>query len=1010
MLTRRALVLALAAASFACTDAKQDGAPEELVTVALYSPPRDPQNCAAPPAAPSIPLPNDVALQRVHTLPDGLQKELLLSFIGNGGWPSDQATPITLPIFRRTRNAATGAYVAAVGPSGLDTTTLDETRVAVLRIEGTTVERVPFTASYTAPAAGAPAGTPGVLRITPTGSRWAAGSQFVAAIRGGDHGVKTSNGTPLGADSPIALIAPDKDLSIKEYQPLGAIPDSACSAPGTADEIATLETLRRLYGQPQQWGQVADVPTCTDVAGGAPCWLPGEPPAAKPSAFDAVATVFPHEEIASIQTFSTSGGTRPVTDAAGGTVPLPSDFLLDPTTGKVRNVPAFGAAAAGLATLDGFSTTATHLVPLSGPVSAAPASVNGNNLRIYELTPGGPVKLRDQSALPGNTPQIVTQPPQFNSDVGGQPVTTTLALAPAVPLPVNPTTVVPVPPLKERTRYLVIVTNDVLDVAGAPLKRSTLMDILFTLESPIYSNGGTPSDPSDDINYAAGLGLSNADAAGLQAMRDGLSPALTALGLKSCSGGARCAVLAYTVTTQSNTGVSLQLAAAPYSVEVGGGQAVFTPTAATPVSAPPGVPTASVAGFYSVTFNSVDAIDKTTGALRPTLAADLADPAVLPTLLAPLTALVAVPEAAAVPACPSPPFPAGARCAKVVIFGHGLNGSKETLFAVASSLASQGFIAAAIDFPLQGSRNWCSANSDCTTDGTADGVCTPFEGANQGDATPPGLCTEGVPRAAPSRYFITSNFFRTRDAFRQNVLDQSALALALSRPPASQGIPQPPGNPFTAVLPAGVITDPSAVYYEGLSLGSIAGTSVVATNPRISRTVLSVGGGTVTDVFTQSPAFAESVDALFATLIPGYTRAAITPGDPAFDPAIAQSYVRTLSVAKWILDPADPLNYAVHVRTSPLPDLLANPNGSVPQTAKETFSQMALGDTVVLNPFSIVLNSLTAGNTVTYVDTDPAGGPVPHGMLAQIPEVQVDAAQYLVDTTFPASPRAVPVP
>ena len=71
---------------------------------------------------------------------------------------------------------------------------------------------------------------------------------------------------------------------------------------------------------------------------------------------------------------------------------------------------------------------------------------------------------------------------------------------------------------------------------------------------------------------------------------------------------------------------------------------------------------------------------------------------------------------------------------------------------------------------------------------------------------PEGVCSGGsFPLPAGSRYFITANFFRTRDAFRQNVLDQSALALAISRPPQTASgapYPQPSANPFTAALPA----------------------------------------------------------------------------------------------------------------------------------------------------------------------------------------------------------------
>ena len=90
----------------------------------------------------------------------------------------------------------------------------------------------------------------------------------------------------------------------------------------------------------------------------------------------------------------------------------------------------------------------------------------------------------------------------------------------------------------------------------------------------------------------------------------------------------------------------------------------------------------------------------------------------------------------------------------------------------------------------------------------------------------------------------------------------------------------------------------------------------MAANPRFSRTVLNVGGGTIVDIFTTSPAFASSLAALLQGL-------GIAPGTAA--------YVQFLQAAKSILDPADPVNFAGHLVGAPLPNLLANPNGSVAQ-------------------------------------------------------------------------------
>ena len=319
-------------------------------------------------------------------------------------------------------------------------------------------------------------------------------------------------------------------------------------------------------------------------------------------------------------------------------------------------------------------------------------------------------------------------------------------------------------------------------------------------------------------------------------------------------------------------------------------------------------------------------------------------------------------------------------------------------------------MAAAIDFPLHGSRNWCATNSDCAVPGTgAVGTCTLFTGgAGQGDSSPPGVCSGGsVPTTAASRYFISANFFRTRDAFRQDVLDVGALVLALDRPPT---LPAPAGNPFTAQLPAGLLVHPLEVNYEGLSLGSLVGTSVLAVNSRMTRGALSVGGGTIADFFTNSPAFEPSVVQLFTGLLADqldgqtFSFDMIDPTNDAFNLGVAEAYLQTLDVAKWILDPAEPVNYAVNVIQQPLPNLLANPDGSVPQPPKAAYAQIAQNDQVIPNPFNLLLDSLIGGDQTLYT-----GAGATHAMLATVPQVQIDAAGFLaVPPTIPPTTRNLP--
>src|SRR5207237_1946143 len=111
----------------------------------------------------------------------------------------------------------------------------------------------------------------------------------------------------------------------------------------------------------------------------------------------------------------------------------------------------------------------------------------------------------------------------------------------------------------------------------------------------------------------------------------------------------------------------------------------------------------------------------------------------------------------------------------------------------------------------------------------------------------------------------------------------------------------------------------------------------VAANPRIGKASLSVGGATITDIFTNSPAFAPSVTALLAGL-------GIAPGTPAF--------LQFVQVAKWVLDPADPLNYAANLSAQTLPSPLS---GNAAPAPRKIMMQLSNCDRTVPNPFNLEL-------------------------------------------------------
>ncbi|MEO7731381.1 MAG: hypothetical protein ABIY55_10435, partial [Kofleriaceae bacterium] len=275
------------------------------------------------------------------------------------------------------------------------------------------------------------------------------------------------------------------------------------------------------------------------------------------------------------------------------------------------------------------------------------------------------------------------------------------------------------------------------------------------------------------------------------------------------------------------------------------------------------------------------------------------------------------------------------------------------MLSVADSNAAAGMVTVAIDAAKHGDRSFCTSGPASATTGCNGGAAcvTALPAGAQGDANPPGSCgaagffkrplnpaavgaTDGIP-AVSGNFLVTSNFFRTRDTMRQDLIDESQLVHTLAFVPT--GAP-PTGNAvFDYMVARGVIIDPATIYYSGQSLGAIQGAMNVATNPRISKAVLNVGGGTLVDVFTNSPAFATQVNALLAGL-------GIVRGTAGF--------LQFLVVAKTVLDPADPINFVGHITADTLPNLLTG--GTMAQTPKKVLAQIAFCDGTVPNPFNFI--------------------------------------------------------
>ena len=190
----------------------------------------------------------------------------------------------------------------------------------------------------------------------------------------------------------------------------------------------------------------------------------------------------------------------------------------------------------------------------------------------------------------------------------------------------------------------------------------------------------------------------------------------------------------------------------------------------------------------------------------------------------------------------------------VVVFGHGLGGSRHDVLNIAEPITAQGYALVAIDMWGHGSRftatdlgNNLGAKENFTGDpGLVDGF---------GDDT--GL-------SAYLDFFEGFlNIGAIRDSLRQSTLDFSRVAQLIQTNPNLAALSGPYGQ--TPKL------DPTRVAYLGQSFGTIIGANLSAIEPSIGLYVLNApGGGIIDHIFPNSPYIAD-IALPFAELLYGAT-------------------------------------------------------------------------------------------------------------------------------------------
>lgn len=250
---------------------------------------------------------------------------------------------------------------------------------------------------------------------------------------------------------------------------------------------------------------------------------------------------------------------------------------------------------------------------------------------------------------------------------------------------------------------------------------------------------------------------------------------------------------------------------------------------------------------------------------------------------------------------PASPAPAGGYPA--VVFGHGLGSSKKTLLAIGPQLTipqaalgfSSGFISIAIDFVAHDSR-----------------------AIRTSDAAALGCSGTPDPTVSPQCFapFLSTNLAATRDGIRQSVLDVHGLVEMLKACGNTTCATQ-----FAGTGGANFKVDPTHINYLGISLGGIIGSVAVASKPDFKSAVLNVPGAGWVDILEKT-----STRAIKCPLVNGLIDAGILMGEKSnatlttglctTDEWQTQpAYRQFATIARWILDPADPANFTQRLAT-----------------------------------------------------------------------------------------------
>lgn len=555
---------------------------------------------------------------------------------------------------------------------------------------------------------------------------------------------------------------------------------------------------------------------------------------------------------------------------SAGVTPIPSNLFFLGTTDFTLNPPVddptdYTNPLVALSALDGFSTTEKWVTTFTArPYALDTSSIKaGVNVRMFEVSTVFGTIVAVSGIVRELTPNL-----EYVAVASG-----------------NTLAIVPTSPLKEMTTYMAVLTNGIKDTQGNDATPDQTYFLSKKADPWVDAEGHSTYSLIDD-RTAASL-------ESLRRITAGQEAAAASMGIPK-----EDIILSWTAQTQSITPVLKNVRSiarpAPTTVGFSGmntaavGGAGIADIYAGIITIPYylGVPSAenptaplfdfwnAAPGAYVAPFDALG-LDPTSTNIT------VANPFPVVTSMQTVPLLMTVPNAASGHTKPAAGWP-------VVIFGHGLGGSRAQMLRMADSAAAAGYAVIAIDAPLHGIRPEDTALAPLYIENTpfADVANERTFNVDYMNNATGALQPDGITDQSGIWMVNLISLLTQRDNIRQAQADFSVLAVTV--PTISYD-----GDALADL-------DGSTIQWVSISGGSVVGTAIVATEPMINNAFMSVGGGGIARFLSASAFYGPNL--IQPTL---KALAGIEPGMP--------EYEQYLLLWQTVIDSGDPINWSAEI-------------------------------------------------------------------------------------------------